>query len=143
MKYTAYNPQTGQLLWNYSNGDSEPQQEINNTPVIAGDYAPGKFYWDNGNIIPIPNKPLNGFNEYVFDYSTKTWQLDTKATVRIIRSMRDNSLGDIDKINPVWYNTLTDQQKTELQQYRQALLDVPQQAGFPSNVNWPIKPSWI
>lgn len=143
MKYTAYNPQTGQLLWNYFNYDSEPQSVINNTPVIEGDYTPGEFYWNNGNIVKIPEKPLNGFNEYIFDYSTKTWQLDTEATARIIRSMRDASLEIIDKVNPVWYNTLTDQQKTELTLYRQALLDVPQQSGFPSNVNWPIKPSWI
>jgi hypothetical protein len=24
--------------------------------------------------------------------------------------------------------------------YRQALRDVPQQAGFPSTINWPVKP---
>jgi hypothetical protein len=32
--------------------------------------------------------------------------------------------------------TMTD----DMRAYRQALRDVPQQAGFPSNITWPIKP---
>ena len=49
----------------------------------------------------------------------------------------------VDRVNVVWYNSLTEQQKTELQAYRQALLDVPQQSGFPENIIWPNKPSWL
>tara|TARA_Y100000361_G_C11156242_1_gene344306 strand:+ start:1586 stop:1888 length:303 start_codon:yes stop_codon:yes gene_type:complete len=37
---------------------------------------------------------------------------------------------------------LTDSQKTELLNYRQALRDLPTQSGFP-NVNFPTKPSFI
>lgn len=37
--------------------------------------------------------------------------------------------------------TLTVQEYTDLLAYRQALRDVPQQGGFPSNVIWPIKPT--
>jgi hypothetical protein len=143
MNYTAYNPQTGQLLWNYSNGDSEPQLEINNTPVIAANHAPGKFYWEAGNIIPIPDKPKDGFNVYNFDYATKTWALDETATAKIIRSIRDAALTSVDQVNPVWYASLTPDQQTELVTYRQALLDVPQQSGFPANVIWPTNPSWF
>jgi hypothetical protein len=37
---------------------------------------------------------------------------------------------------------LTDSQKTELLNYRQALRDLPTQSGFP-NVDFPTKPSFI
>lgn len=143
MIYTAYNPQTGQLLWNYTNSDSEPAIEINDTPVLEGNYTPGKFYWQEGNLIPIPPQPQDGFNVYNFDYTSKTWQLDLSATAQIIRSMRDTSLEAVDRVNPVWYASLTQEQQQELATYRQALLNVPAQSGFPTNVSWPIKPTWL
>jgi len=59
------------------------------------------------------------------------------------RKQRNQLLEIIDKINPVWYGTLTDEQKQELVVYRQALLDVPQQPGFPATISWPEKPSWL
>jgi hypothetical protein len=38
---------------------------------------------------------------------------------------------------------LTTEQQQQLQTYRQALLDVPQQAGFPDTIEWPEKPEWL
>ena len=35
---------------------------------------------------------------------------------------------------------LSDSDKTSWQTYRQALRDVPAQAGFPDNITWPTKP---
>jgi len=35
---------------------------------------------------------------------------------------------------------LSDSNKTAWQTYRQALRDVPDQAGFPDNITWPTKP---
>jgi hypothetical protein len=35
---------------------------------------------------------------------------------------------------------MTQEQKDSLIEYRQLLLDVPQQVGFPYNVIWPTKP---
>lgn len=49
----------------------------------------------------------------------------------------------VDRVNPVRYQTLTQQQQTELSQYRQALLDITQQPGFPENVVWPTNPPWL
>ncbi len=49
----------------------------------------------------------------------------------------------VDRVNPVWYATLTTEQQAELAAYRQALLDVPAQAGFPNNISWPTKPVWL
>jgi hypothetical protein len=78
-----------------------------------------------------------------FDYSTRTWQINTSRSEQSSRQLRNLELQLIDKINPVWYNSLTNEQQQELAQYRQALLDVPQQSGFPITVNWPAKPTWL
>lgn len=46
----------------------------------------------------------------------------------------------IDPINPIMWESLPADQKAKRIAYRQALLDVPQQAGFPWNVTWPNPP---
>lgn len=60
------------------------------------------------------------------------------------RNLRNKLLRDhIDTINPIRYAALTDVQRREIETYRQALLDIPQQTGWPSDVEWPTKPSWL
>lgn len=61
------------------------------------------------------------------------------------RAKRDGLLRELDAIvtNPLRWSTFDDTQKQALADYRQALLDVPQQDGFPENINWPIKPEVI
>ena len=58
------------------------------------------------------------------------------------RAHRDLLLADLDKVvaNPLRWMALSDADKAALQAYRQALLDVPQQAGFPENIEWPTSP---
>lgn len=57
------------------------------------------------------------------------------------RARRDEILKtDIDTMNPIRWEALTAEQKTAWTEYRQALLDVTNQAGWPANVNWPRKP---
>lgn len=57
------------------------------------------------------------------------------------RELRDKWLRiHVDVVNAVRWNALTQQQKDDLVAYRQALLDVPQQQGFPTIVNWPTPP---
>lgn len=46
----------------------------------------------------------------------------------------------VDIINGVRWESLTQQQKDDMVVYRQALLDVPQQVGFPANITWPTPP---
>jgi hypothetical protein len=61
-----------------------------------------------------------------------------------IRQQRNEILRNtVDRVNPVRYQSLTDEQRTELIAYRQALLDVPTQSGFPNNVIWPTNPTWL
>lgn len=58
------------------------------------------------------------------------------------RFERDNLLSDLDKLvnNPIRWSAYSDAYKTALTTYRQNLLDVPQQVGFPDNVVFPKVP---
>ena len=61
-----------------------------------------------------------------------------------VRELRNRLLREnVDSFNPIRYATLTDTQKEQLAKYRQDLLDVTKQPGWPGNVVWPEKPSWI
>jgi hypothetical protein len=59
-----------------------------------------------------------------------------------IRSDRNILLFELDQItgNPLRWATFTDAQRQQLAEYRQNLLDVPQQPTFPNSVVWPTKP---
>lgn len=46
----------------------------------------------------------------------------------------------VDNMNPVRWEAMSEPSKQKWREYRQALLDVPQQAGFPWNVVWPVVP---
>lgn len=58
-----------------------------------------------------------------------------------VRGQRDSMLDEVvDKMNPMRWETFTEVQKQAWRDYRQALLDVPQQDGFPETVEWPVPP---
>lgn len=46
----------------------------------------------------------------------------------------------IDTLNGPRWESMSQTQKDDWITYRQELLDVPQQSGFPDNIVWPIKP---
>jgi hypothetical protein len=59
-----------------------------------------------------------------------------------VRSQRDFLLNELDEIlsNPLRWSSMSSGEQTAWSTYRQALLDVPQQSGFPAEVTWPQKP---
>ena len=62
------------------------------------------------------------------------------TTANDIRLMRDIELKKCDwRVMPD--SPLSDSKKAEWQTFRQALRDIPTQAGFPTDVTWPTKPS--
>ena len=61
-----------------------------------------------------------------------------------VRAERDRRLAtEVDPIagNALRWAALTAEEQQAWADYRQALLDVPQQAGFPADINWPVAPS--
>lgn len=69
-------------------------------------------------------------------------ELDAEAA-GIVRYERDQKLAtEVDPIvsNPLRWGSLSDEQQLAFTVYRQNLLDIPDQEGFPHNVVWPTKP---
>ena len=69
-------------------------------------------------------------------------ELDAMAAAQV-RVERDRKLAtEVDPIagNALRWAGLSDEQRQAWAGYRQALLDIPQQVGFPHNVTWPSKP---
>ncbi len=69
-------------------------------------------------------------------------EIDAEAS-RHVRAERDFRLEtEVDPIagNALRWTDLTDEQRAAWTQYRMELLNLPQQSGFPSAINWPNKP---
>lgn len=66
-----------------------------------------------------------------------------EAAAQEVRAERDYKLAtEVDAIagNALRWSAIDAGTQAEWATYRQALLDVPQQSGFPHNVVWPVKP---
>jgi hypothetical protein len=78
--------------------------------------------------------------------STKKEGADLEAALHAIsKQVRDDrdavlKLTDIKVKTDLW-DDYTDTEKKEWKDYRKALRDIPEQEGFPLNVEWPIEPS--
>lgn len=61
----------------------------------------------------------------------------------IVRNHRDQLLIMMDVVvgNNLRWGDMSEEKQAEWSVYRQALLDVPQQSGFPLDVVWPEKPA--
>jgi hypothetical protein len=65
------------------------------------------------------------------------------AAAKKVRLQRDRILAAaVDPLvsNPLRWADLSVEQQEAWADYRRALLNIPQQSGFPTNVTWPIKP---
>jgi len=139
MKYSVYHPDNGQIVKLITVSDSDPNESF----CIPGHYDSDQYYVNNGVAVELPPKPDNPLLRYDFDFDSHSWVLNDLISGIQVRAERTRLLGDIDRVTPVWYNSLTQEQQAELAAYRLALLAVPQQSGFPTQVEWPAKPTWI
>jgi len=104
--------------WEWQNGEWVLTQDIATAE---------KFGLDASNLpnAPVPEKP---------DYNPDQRQLNQEAEEA--RTQRDALLAESDWTQvsdaPVNHQAWAD--------YRQALRDLPQQAGFPTEITWPVKP---
>ena len=144
MKYTIYNTDTGQIQNVISTTDQDLiALNLAGRNYIEGDYSGREYYIDNGQCVAKPQDPSTNVIKYNFDYATKSWVVNQELTEFATRKYRNILLTIVDRINPVWYASLTQEQQAELVAYRQQLLDVPQQEGFPITVSWPAQPTWL
>ncbi len=76
-------------------------------------------------------------------YAPPTQEELTEALAQAVRAERDQRLLAVDAIagNALRWAALSEASQSEWATYRQALLDVPQQSGFPDNITWPQEPA--
>lgn len=59
-----------------------------------------------------------------------------------VRESRNAMLREtVDRMNPIRWESMTTEEKNSWVVYRQALLDIPNQDGFPYTVEWPTTPA--
>ena len=148
MRYTIYNPQTGQITGLLSvTADVHAEANLANKSYVEGIYDSKQYYIDidTKTAVALPAKPeAPEYAKLTFDWTAKTWTVDTSKVTDIMRNRRNDFLRNhVDKVNAVWYTNLSPNQQQEFRTYRTALLDVPQQSGFPTNITWPTKPAWL
>ena len=127
-QYSIYDIDTGVIIGHVITS-TQTRDQLNQiySGIVEGLYDIGQYRIENDQVVLIVPDNANLIQQQH----------------QSIRTERDQLLFQVDRVNPVWYAALTDQQQTELQTYRQALLDVPQQAGFPTEIDWPAKPTWL
>lgn len=138
MIYSVFDPVTGQILATI-NDSTESGFPANS---VMGNYNDQEHYFDLATHTII-DKPASPSACHAWNANTKTWDLDTAQATIVARQQRDQRLSEIDRVNPIWYASLTAEQQQELIAYRQQLLDVPQQESFPTAIDWPNWPSWL
>jgi hypothetical protein len=59
-----------------------------------------------------------------------------------VRARREKILLEtVDRVNSLWWESMPGEEKEAWRAYRQALLDIPEQEGYPFDVAGPVKPA--
>lgn len=139
MIHTLYDNKTGVIT-----GQTTDPHRIQFETNIAGNYNGSIYYIKQARAKKYPPKPARAFwHRYNWDNVTETWQLNRDETARAATLHRNNLFRYVDKISPIWYASMTAQQRLDAQSYRQALLDITQQSDFPVNIQWPSVPEFL
>jgi hypothetical protein len=139
MNYSVYDPANGKIIKCLTVSNCEPNESF----FISGHWDANQYYVNNGVAVELPPKPDNSLLAYDFDFVSHSWVVNDLLSGIQVRAERTRLLRDVDQVTPVRYASLATDQQQELATYRQALLAVPQQSGFPQTVTWPVKPTWL
>lgn len=142
MSYTIYNTNSGQIVKSVQSQNPYTKPLGPDFGLIEGYYPGDTYRIKDGVPVAYPPKPQDG-QRYYFDWTTDQWVAEVDNSAEAQRSRRDQLLAEVDKVNPIWYASLTAEQQQQLQTYRQALLDITDQVGFPTAIEWPAKPTWL
>jgi len=137
--YTIYKNDTGEIVFT---GVAAQEDEIKNMTAVGQscllEASKENQLVDNGTVADMPPKPDG---EYIFNYTSKTWVFNEPVATAKALYQRDQLLKDgPDRINPIWFSAMTTEQQQAWADYRQALLDITDQSGFPMMIDWPARP---
>lgn len=137
--FTIYDTNTGMIISRVRNPD-----QIRGRSYISGSYDPEQYRVVKGQAVALPAKPAGQSQvAYLWDSNQDQWTPDLVRTAAQARGIRDRYLRVVDKMNPVWWSSLSPNRQAEFTAYREALLDVTQQPGWPLVIEWPAAPTWL
>jgi hypothetical protein len=93
--------------------------------------------------VEVPIRPSHLHTWNGSEWVPPTQEVADAAQAEIVRATRDTILSNVvDPIvsNPLRWADLTAEAQAAWATYRRALLDVPQQEGFPVDIVWPTQP---
>lgn len=138
--YTIYSIDSGQIV---ITGTAQQEEDVV-ALLSAGqayllEYSAPNQYVSDGAIVSMPPKPSD---DHRFDYTTKTWVIDTQGVTARALAKRNQLLADgPDRVNPLWWAAMSLSEKAEVAEYRQALLNITDQAEYPLQIDWPPLPA--
>jgi hypothetical protein len=142
MIYTVYDAASGVITGTMT--ITLPNTIGSGISYIPGAYDAERYYIKDQKPELYPAQPSsNTWVVWSWDITTETWNINTSISARNVRGIRDAKLVAVDRVNPFWYNSMSESERAQVEAYRLALLNVPEQAGFPVDITWPIKPSWL
>lgn len=136
MKKCYFDVDKGYFLCSVESNDSQTinANEIPNAVCVEGEFGTG-HYWNGAAVIEMPARPteLHGF-----DFATKTWVVSKSAVnAKRVKLLEQSDWTDTLSAKNRLGQTLYDQWQT----YRQALRDITDQLGYPSDIVWPTPPT--
>ena len=127
MEYGYYHPTVG-----YWQTLSPPSEDLLNE------------YPEGTKNVPVKPGPGYEYNGSTWVAPSQAWLDDQEAAkVRQLRKRIMRTKVDPVVTNPLRWADLDTLQQDELKAYRQDLLDLTDQPGFPFEITWPTKPSWL
>lgn len=116
---------------------------VNNSEVTLAGMVASKEMLEQGYFEYTGIIPTAGVDEKLgWDDITKKIVVVSTLTPEIVRNRRNEKLQyDCDSMTVLRWGSLNSVQQAQWISYRQQLLDVPTQLGFPTNVMWPQRPT--
>jgi hypothetical protein len=137
--YTLYDKRTGKII-----GHTSDEFRAKSENSIVGMYNQEKYYILRNTPLLYPKKPTNKYwHVYHFDLQTENWILDIELTDSKVRQVRKELFNYVDKVNPIWLQSMNALQQLQVANYRQDLLDITDQPNYPIDINWPIVPDFL
>lgn len=137
--FSIYDPKTGLISSRVRSRD-----QIRGRSFVQGNWDPDRYYVIRGQAVPFPPKPAAQDQVcWLWHSDLKAWQMDLAGTDAQARALRARYLAKIDRMNPAWWASLDEIQQAQYNQYRQDLLDMTDQPGWPAVITWPAAPDWL
>ncbi|HET8687315.1 MAG TPA: hypothetical protein VFM18_11725 [Methanosarcina sp.] len=135
MKYTTYNPVTGEIIATISGSNIDYHLSL--STYIQGDFNSKTHYVDVNTKEPIekPTDPSTELKTYHFDHTKKDWILHEDRTKQSYQNKLSNLLSEVDSISAVRYAGLSEDEKREVIEYRKQLVENPK--------DLPKRPHWL